>query len=97
LLLALLLARLVLVQPLQCALVHLVEPPRLLDGDVHQVHAFRDHVPGLHRAHQDGGVRLGEAEFALVEQVARGISFLVTLKSERDVSPASESVRIVPY
>src|SRR3990172_3106729 len=96
LLVAELLRGLGLVEALQRAVVTLVEPPAVADGNPHPVECVERDPERADRATQERRVGHVEVVAALLQQPPRGLGLLEPLRGEVDVRPAGEAVLEVP-
>ena len=85
-----------LVQALQCPVVPLVEPPRVLHGDPHQVQLVQGDPQGADRPLEDRRERDVERESLGLEQLAGPLRLGLPLVGQVDVGPAGEQVFLVP-
>ena len=85
-----------LVEPLQRSVVALVQPPRLVLGNPHQVHCFEHDPQRLDRTAQHGGE--GDVERVSVGgEDPGGLSgFFHALLGQSDIGPASETILAIP-
>jgi len=85
-----------LVQPLQRAVVALVQAPGVVHRDPHQVHLLECEPERLDGAFQHRSVRAIEDEAGLLEDFSGALRFLRTASGEVHVGPAGEPVFHVP-
>ena len=88
--------RLRLVQALERAVVSLVQPPRLVHRDPHQIHVVERDPQRANRALQDRRVGEVEGVAAFLEQPAGLVRLFAPALGQIDVDPAGESVFLVP-
>src|SRR5512133_1004204 len=74
----------------------LVETPRAVDRDPHQVHLVEHRPEGPDGALEDRRVGYVEGVALLLQDLAAFLGFLATLLGEIDVRPAGEAVLLVP-
>ncbi len=97
LLVAIFLARLLLVEPGQPAVMPLVEAPVLGHRDPQPVAGLEREVERLDRPRLVGGESDGRQQLALGEQAARGDGLFDALFGQADIPPAGEAVGEVPF
>ena len=85
-----------LVQALQRPVVTLVEPPRMLDGDPHQVQLIQRDPERADRPLQDRRERDVEREPLGLEQLSGLLGLGLALVGQIDIGPAGEEVFLVP-
>jgi hypothetical protein len=93
---AVLLRRLRLVQPLQRAIVPLVQPPAVDDRQPHLIEPVERDPERANRALQHRRVGEVESVAAVLEQLAGGAGLFAAAFGQIDVGPSGEAVFLVP-
>ena len=89
--------RLRLVEPLEGAVMALVEFPRLYDGQPLAIHFLENVVKGMDRSLEIGGVGDVEIVAFLLQEDARLLRFFMSLFGKIDVRPPGEQIELVPF
>ena len=89
-------SRLCLVQPLQLAVVFLIQPPRFLHRNPVLVEAVQHTIQCLHGTLQIGSIRLLEAESLFCQQLTRPYSFSNAFLCQINIRPPREAVFLIP-
>src|SRR6476646_6201401 len=85
-----------LVEPGQPAIMPLVKPPVLFDGEPQPAHRLERQVARLDRAALETGEALVEIETLVAQRLTCGPGFLHALRGQIDVPPAGEAVFKIP-
>ncbi|OPX67323.1 MAG: hypothetical protein A4E30_00041 [Methanomassiliicoccales archaeon PtaB.Bin215] len=96
LLLAVLLGHLRLVEPLQRAVMLLVQPPGFPYGQPAQVHVLQHYVQGLDGPLEDGREGQIELESRILQQPGGLVRLRHALLRQTDIGPSGEAVLLVP-
>ena len=96
LLVAILLCSLSLIEPLQHAVVLLIEAPGLADGDPVEIHLIEDDIEGLDGTLEVAGVGEGEVKSILLQRLACSGSLLDTLIGQVHIGPSGKAILQVP-